>query len=363
MDAENSVAFVASKGITQFSGYYVRIKKELELLATQPELSVRLIALVVRRRRNEQLLIKLSSVMPVAVTIVSINNLTSLHRSLSGMQLIHAQGHRAFFLSWLVHFFLSPRPKLVFDYHGAGPEENRQLGGGLLSYLLIRFWEKLGMSNADAVILVSRSQADYLAQKHPAACDSTYIVRNFVEDTASAGIVSSKSELRDKLGLPQKKLIAVYAGNFQRWQEPELLLAIAARMNDFTDQLTFLIVSTDSFAARFQNHHSAIVKSARREDVFAYLRAADIGILLRRNNIINRVADPTKFAEYLNAGLAVFASGVGDVATMLREAPEAGYYFTKPLQPPETLMAELFEYLCTYEKRDINAYGFNLSRN
>jgi hypothetical protein len=49
-----------------------------------------------------------------------------------------------------------------------------------------------------------------------------------------------------------------------------------------------------------------------------YLVAADSALLLRDDSIINRVASPVKFAEYLLSGLpVVLTDGIGDVSTLV----------------------------------------------
>jgi glycosyltransferase involved in cell wall biosynthesis len=53
--------------------------------------------------------------------------------------------------------------------------------------------------------------------------------------------------------------------------------------------------------------------SVLNDEVCQYLNAADYGILFRENTIMNNVASPTKFAEYMLCGLPVLISeGVGD---------------------------------------------------
>ena len=47
---------------------------------------------------------------------------------------------------------------------------------------------------------------------------------------------------------------------------------------------------------------SVQVKKLEFEEVNRYLNAADIGILIREDIVMNNVASPTKFAEYLMAG-------------------------------------------------------------
>ncbi len=56
------------------------------------------------------------------------------------------------------------------------------------------------------------------------------------------------------------------------------------------------------------------------EQVFDELCLADYGILLREDNLTNRVSSPVKFAEYLNAGLNVIISScVKDFAGFVRK--------------------------------------------
>ena len=51
-----------------------------------------------------------------------------------------------------------------------------------------------------------------------------------------------------------------------------------------------------------------------------HLAAADISVLLRENNLVNKVASPIKFAEYLAAGLPVILTDcIGDSGSLARE--------------------------------------------
>jgi glycosyltransferase involved in cell wall biosynthesis len=50
-----------------------------------------------------------------------------------------------------------------------------------------------------------------------------------------------------------------------------------------------------------------------------YLAAADVGLLPRDENLVNRVASPVKFAEYLASGIPVILSdGIGDYSELVR---------------------------------------------
>ena len=56
------------------------------------------------------------------------------------------------------------------------------------------------------------------------------------------------------------------------------------------------------------------------DEVARWAAAADAGLLLRESNIINRVASPTKFAEYLSVGIPVLITdSLADFARIVEE--------------------------------------------
>ena len=57
--------------------------------------------------------------------------------------------------------------------------------------------------------------------------------------------------------------------------------------------------------------------SVPRDAVMRYLVACDVSFIIRERRLMNRVASPVKFAEYLAAGLAIVASPeIGDMSTL-----------------------------------------------
>ena len=67
------------------------------------------------------------------------------------------------------------------------------------------------------------------------------------------------------------------------------------------------------------------LKSVEQSKVKYNLALADYGILLRDNNTTNRVASPSKFAEYLAAGLKVIISeNIGDLSEFVT-SNDCGY--------------------------------------
>ena len=62
------------------------------------------------------------------------------------------------------------------------------------------------------------------------------------------------------------------------------------------------------------------VRSVSNEDVYKYLNASDFGILFRDDVIMNNVASPSKFAEYVLCGLpTIISKGVGDFSELCEQ--------------------------------------------
>ena len=60
-------------------------------------------------------------------------------------------------------------------------------------------------------------------------------------------------------------------------------------------------------------------KWLKHEEVTNFLLACDWGILIREQSVTNKVASPTKFAEYLSAGLPVIISeNLGDYTEFVK---------------------------------------------
>jgi len=58
----------------------------------------------------------------------------------------------------------------------------------------------------------------------------------------------------------------------------------------------------------------------KHSEVTSVLAACDMGVLIREDSVTNQEASPTKFAEYLSAGLPVIISeNLGDYSTFVRK--------------------------------------------
>lgn len=129
--------------------------------------------------------------------------------------------------------------------------------------------------------------------------------------------------LRSELGYLREDIILVYSGSTAGWQSFDLLKSFLLPILDSSLCIKVMFLSKeDKNNLSLQEHYpeQVSIKWVSPSDVNKYLRIADYGILIRENAITNRVASPTKFAEYLVSGLGVIISpALGDYTQFVEE--------------------------------------------
>ena len=115
----------------------------------------------------------------------------------------------------------------------------------------------------------------------------------------------------------------VYAGSTVGWQSLELVekQLVPLLTADPTLKLLFLCEESPETLSLMKKFPQQVERRwLRHEQVRRSLMACDIGILLREDSLTNRVASPTKFAEYISAGLPVLISPyLGDLSDLVLE--------------------------------------------
>ena len=117
-----------------------------------------------------------------------------------------------------------------------------------------------------------------------------------------------RQEMRKKFKIKSNQKVFVYSGSMVGYQSFDL--HIEFYKNILSDNNNFLFILTNhiqiarSYFNNFDNER-VIIKSVNFLKVNDYYNLADFGILIRNNNLLNRVSSPTKFGEYCLSGLKV----------------------------------------------------------
>ncbi len=118
-----------------------------------------------------------------------------------------------------------------------------------------------------------------------------------------------RDRIRANLGYSSKDRVLVYSGSLAPYQCFPETVHMFRRLRSEHEDLHLLVVTPDTNRAMgyLSNlpHQNYKLVSARHEEVNGYLNAADFAVMLRSNSPVNKVAFPTKFAEYGLTGLPV----------------------------------------------------------
>jgi glycosyltransferase involved in cell wall biosynthesis len=247
---------------------------------------------------------------------------------------VHARtDYAAYFASWAARFDRGIR--YIFDCRGDGPAEfllearqsglsERETERGLRRIQRVRAG---AASRASHVLAVSTVLRDRLVASHGIDPARISVVPCVADADKFHLDESERQRVRRELGI-EDRFVVVFPGRFGRWHYAEETCRVVRGLMDADPSVYFLILTPELEAAAEHANRLLVpgrykILSAAHAEVPGYLRASDLGILLRAPDPLNEVACPTKFAEYVMTGLPVLISaGIGDCSGFV--ANEAG---------------------------------------
>lgn len=220
-------------------------------------------------------------------------------------------------------------PKIYVDVRGSVKEEIFDFFNGsqiakILKAILLKQVAQV-YEKADAINVVSKELKNYLVNLYGVASSKISVIPciandNFVYD------IKNRQTIRQKYGINDNEIVVVFAsGGINLWQNAdETIISFAGKG-----------IKVLNLSKHIISHPNVISSYVPYNEMPKYLSAADIGIIFREQHIVNRVASPIKFAEYLACGLPVISNdgveqivdvvqtyGVGTIVTNLDELDE-----------------------------------------
>jgi len=172
-----------------------------------------------------------------------------------------------------------------------------------------------------------QTEYKYSSQNHvviPCTLNSDFKVNTLSEENINS--------IRSSFGYNQEDIVLVYSGSVSGWQSFTLLKPILVDFlkKDIHHQLVFLSNDDAVIQALINEFPNQVSRKwLPHEEVTSFLLACDWGVLIREQSVTNKVASPTKFAEYLSAGLPVIISeNLGDYSEFVKNN-NCGVLFTE----------------------------------
>jgi glycosyltransferase involved in cell wall biosynthesis len=238
---------------------------------------------------------------------------------------IHAHGQGAAAIALLTRR-MGLRCWVIFDAHGVGPEEYAFSAPKPDPRWIAQLEreEKAVLSSADEVVCVSGAMQEHYREKYKLEGDRWSVVPCATSATVGWD-ARTRAHLRRALKL-EDRFVFVYAGSYRKYQMADEMVELFRAVKQDLKEAYFLIFTGDrdrfEVAARAGGltAEDYRIVSLSHEEVLQTLPAADVGFLLRADSPVNRVASPTKFAEYCICGVPVLLTPyVGDYSRVVEE--------------------------------------------
>lgn len=215
------------------------------------------------------------------------------------------------------------------------------------------------LNRADYILTVTEKLRDLLDERYPDINikKKTSVIPTGVDIDNIYFSENTREEIRKGLNL-QDKFIVIYIGNaYYSWQNVYRTIEVFRLVKNKLKPDAFLML-----LIRKEDHPivsgflqeldipkgDCLLREVPHDNIHSYLNAADLGVLLRHNHIMNEVTSPGKFGEYLAAGLPVLTTKV--VARYPEEISQNNYgIILDDMDNDEEIMKKIVPFL-KYDK-------------
>jgi glycosyltransferase involved in cell wall biosynthesis len=217
--------------------------------------------------------------------------------------------------------------EMIFDVQGALAEEvAMRRTKWSPRYWYIRWLEGREIKLADRLGCVSYKMRDFIyglvGRQDAVVIPSCFDENKFFFDGDARQLIRTGFEWQT-----HNKVIA-YSGGLSVWQRIKDIINLFEEIHQLDASFRFLLITPQPDQLTEWLRQSKLtpdcfqIVSCAQTEVRRYLSAADAGIIMRHNTVVNNVASPIKVGEYLACGLPLLLTqGIGDYS---RTIPEAG---------------------------------------
>jgi glycosyltransferase involved in cell wall biosynthesis len=176
--------------------------------------------------------------------------------------------------------------------------------------------------NCDYAIFVSDELKNLIA--HDFSKNKSFIIPSLPSRELFYFDENIRKKMRYYLSIENKTKVIIYSGSLVKYQNFPQYVDYINAISKKDDNILFLVITPYIEKAKLllkpltENQYRLL--SARFEDMNKFYNCADFGILLREKNLINQVASPTKFGEYIMTGLPIIMNdGVPQARKLAKE--------------------------------------------
>lgn len=229
---------------------------------------------------------------------------------------------------------LFSKKKLILDAHGVCPEEELLYSNNRIIWFLYRIVEHVVFSKSLAVICVTNKMKQHFEKRYP-KYRGEYIIYSILPNTIPTKI--NTNELNEYKN--DKIINVIYSGGIAAWQNIDLMLSYISKLPFGMCKITLLVSNPSFIKEKIKKmniiRNDLIVDSVQPEELCVFYKNADYAFVLRDDNIVNNVANPTKIVEYLSYGIIpiVLSENIGDYKDRGYEYVFVEDFINHPIKP------------------------------
>jgi len=244
----------------------------------------------------------------------------------SGRMVFHCRTEMASYILLKIRRIFFKKAKVICDCRGVGSKEILYKYPGKKGNILsnkIRDIEDFAHNNSDLLFCVSESFKRFIQGNNQKNLDIEVIpcCINTVKFKFDAEV---RAEKRRQMGIDDRFAV-LYSGSLNEWQLPEEMIKIFLEFKKYIIDSIFVIFTGDIYIAEEMlkkydlSRDSYILESKSFNEISSYLPVGDIGLLIREENEVNKVAFPIKYTEYTRSGVPVFTSIKSDIDIFIKK--------------------------------------------
>jgi glycosyltransferase involved in cell wall biosynthesis len=212
------------------------------------------------------------------------------------------------------------RYRKMFWVQGIESDESYLKHGSRLRRLLVTVCESLAMAACRVILCPSDAMMDALLRRYPFLGAKIFITLPNLAD----GNQGLEPEW-DLWGFENSPGFALgYVGGLSVWQCFEETCRIVAEVQKKISSAWFLVLTGEQERAEKIVRKAGVqnfrLRSTRTEEASRYIRAFDLGFMLRRRHIVNQVACPMKWLEYWQCGVPLVTTDAVQIVTRAKGA-------------------------------------------